>query len=50
MKKSPFGRGKISLKEHQRDIDTLHEIWMKEELKKGWENYKKKEALKKQEE
>ena len=42
--------GMISLKEHQREIETLHERWIKEDLKKGWNNYKKKEALKKQEE
>ena len=42
--------GMILLKEHQREIDTLHERWMKEDLKKVCENYKKKEALKKQEE
>ena len=42
--------GMILLKEHQREIDTLHERWMEVELKKNWEDYKKKEALKKQEE
>ena len=40
----------ISLKENQREIDNLHKKWMEAELKKKWEDYQKKEALKKQEE